>query len=105
MQNKKMSKFNILKKKLNDFLLFISKIKVIIIFILVINFIVLGFYCYLNLHYYQNVVSNSPGQLIINKFTGNYCIFVPNKSIRNAMVITRNFEICKVDNYERIILP
>ncbi len=51
------------------------------------------------------MVSNSPGQLIINKITGNYCIFVPNKSVRNAMVITRNFEVCKVDNLEKIILP
>ena len=95
---------DIQKKIVNFSRLFFQEKKLIIIF-LIINFIVFCYLCLLNLHHYQNIVSNSPGQLIINKITGNYCIFVPNKSVRNAMVITRNFEVCKVDNLEKIILP
>ena len=94
-----------IQKKIVHLSRFFFQEKKLIIIFLIINIIVFCYLCLLNLHHYQNIVSNSPGQLIINKITGNYCIFVPNKSVRNAMVITRNFEVCTVDNLEKIILP
>ena len=43
--------------------------------------------------------------MILNKWTGDHCIFHPSDSARNDKIVKKEMTNCEVDYYGKIILP
>ena len=43
--------------------------------------------------------------MILNKWTGNHCVFYPSNAVRNDKIVKKEMTNCEVDDYGKITLP
>ena len=71
---------------------------------LVIASLIISFH-YVWINRIETIRFNDYSFMILNKWTGNHCIFHPSDSARNDKRVKKEMTNCEVDDYGKIILP